>query len=250
MTAAPPSIVAVIEEFEAELRQIETRGGLLRDTIAKLRDIWDVSTMVPDRQASTPPVQFTPPLSEQLRRTPPKPAPKAQVETDERPKRSPAGYQQAQMTRVLKAAATIPQPFRAAQLHMKVSDIRRETLKDYLAAFVKAKELIKTGERAGTKYTVASNVDVSRLPASPAPPIAKSTAPAITGQELAAAAKRVFASGASYEIRELVRHLRGDFPDLRTETVESFITNLVESRQIERLPSVPGVAPRYRKRAA
>lgn len=251
MTTAPPEITAVIAQFEAELRAIETRGGLLRDTITSLRQIWDVSPLA-SSAVEPPPVQFTPALSEQLKQTPTKPAAAPKFETYERAKRAPAGDREAAMMRVLKAAATLPQPFRMAQLHMKVSDINRNTLTDYVAAFVAAKALTRTGERAGTKYAVASNVDVSRLPAPAAAPTAAAQRPAastVGGKELAIATMSVLASGASYEVRDLLKGLRNVDPNLQPGQLEPVLDALVQARRVERI-GVAGGSPRYRKRAA
>ncbi len=208
--------------------------------------------MVTEAAAPIPPVQFTPALSEQLQRTPPRPAaPTPKSDPHLRGKRSPAGDRQAQMARVLQVAARMEQPFRLGQLSQKLGDVNHHTLTDYVAAFVAAKAITKTGERAGTRYTVAANVDASKLQglASPAQP-AQTAKPTIGDKELTEALKRLLATGASYEARELTKKLRNDYPDLHIATVAAALEALVTARFVERIPSGFSGEPRFRKRAA
>ena len=245
MTEVPLYITELIDVLEAELRNNETTAGRLRDTISHLRGTWNVSPMAAPtatRQAPSPPVQSAEPERRPMKAAAPTERPRVNYP----PQRAPAGDQPAQMARVLKIAATIPQPFRMAQLHMKVSDINRETLKDYVAQFVAVGAIAKAGERAGTRYTVSPKVDASKLDG-----LAGKDAPAAAvanNGELAQSVMRVLATGSSYDLRELIKGLREVAPGLTEAQLQPVVLELVEKRQVLRIQTETG--PRFRKRAA
>lgn len=244
-------VAEVIASLEGELREVETHGGRLRDTLGELRRIWGISPLDPSNQVSAAAAPEAAPVrpvrSEPVKATADTKGTKGK---HQRGKAAPDGKREAQMARALQVAASLPQPFASRDLHQRVSDIPFATLQTYLSAFIEAGAITKTGTRVHTRYTVSPRVDASKLDglASKATPATRKAS--VNGDELAQAVKRIMASGASYEVRELMKKLRSDYPDIQADTVTGFMENLASLRLVERIPAVPGGEPRYRKRAA
>lgn len=249
MSTTTETVAEVIASLEAELREVETHGGRLRDTLSELRRIWGISPLSPldpahhpapaaaAGQASTRPVQSATPVA---------PAPKPPVvETDRRLPSTNSRNREATLERVLKVAGTLDQPFSSGQLRPQLKDIPYQTLKGYLAALAATGGLTKTGVRAGTRYAVVSQGNAGARPkATPAP----AGNAGVSADALIPAVKRVLATGASYDLRELLRQLRGIAPTLTESRLEPIVLGLVEQRQVQRIVTESG--QRFRRRAA
>lgn len=87
-------------------------------------------------------------------------------------------------------------------------------------------------------------------PAAPpaAAPIALPDAPPLNAQEARSALQRVFESGASYDLAELVRNVRQTVPAIDTAALQPILQRLEEQRLVRRIPL--GSTTRWQKVAA
>lgn len=234
MTLPVPSFVLdAIAHMEASARHHETTAGELRDAIATVRREFGVNTLASPPAASPPPPGANPtPVSAKSPKARPTgpaagaPKPKAwkgEVSVDH----------EAREAIVLKAAKGLGPQFRMSQLCEAVPSLDASLLHLYITRLVASGVVNRTGVRAGTRYTavVAAN----------------SEQPALV-VDFTAVLLRALASGASYEVRELLKLVWPSAPSADEAVVEGVLAALVRDRKVERITT--GAAPRFRKRAA
>ena len=113
----------------------------------------------------------------------------------------------------------------------------------FIYGLVSSREIV--GEmRAGHKtwYRKATPADFANKP-----PIKSIAVPAFDAEAFRAAVEKVLASGASYDVRELVHNLRSSWPQVGTEMVGAALLRLIEDAEVEEIKL--GSTTRYRRSA-